>query len=68
MSDEAINFSIFRDAGLAVRSFKTGETIVKEGDPASELLLHSERPRGNLPRRPLASVPSTRTAFSDKCR
>ena len=37
MSDEAINFSIFRDAGLALRSFKTGETIFKEGDPASEL-------------------------------
>ena len=38
MSDEATNFSIFPHAGLALRSFKTGETIFKEGDPASELL------------------------------
>jgi CRP/FNR family transcriptional regulator, cyclic AMP receptor protein len=37
MSDDAINFSIFQNAGLPLRSFKAGDTIFKEGDPATEL-------------------------------
>ena len=36
MSDDAINFNIFVDARLPLRSFKAGETIFKEGDPATE--------------------------------
>ncbi len=37
MSDKAINFSMFQNTGLPLHSFKAGETIFKEGDPATEL-------------------------------
>jgi CRP-like cAMP-binding protein len=37
MSDDAINFSMFQNAGLPLQSFKAGETIFKEDDPATEL-------------------------------
>jgi CRP-like cAMP-binding protein len=36
MSDDAVNFSMFQNAGLPLRSFKVGETIFKEGDPPTE--------------------------------
>ncbi len=36
MSNEAIDFRIFVNAGLPLRSFKAGETIFNEGEPATE--------------------------------
>ena len=35
--DDTVDFSMFRNAGLPSRSFKAGETIFKQGDPAAEL-------------------------------
>lgn len=37
MSNDAIDFDLLVKSGAPVRSFKTGETIFKEGDPATEL-------------------------------
>jgi CRP/FNR family transcriptional regulator, cyclic AMP receptor protein len=37
MSDNDVDFSILIGPGVATRSFKAGETIFKEGDPANEL-------------------------------
>ncbi|MFI5071931.1 MAG: Crp/Fnr family transcriptional regulator [Terriglobales bacterium] len=37
MSNDAIDFGLLVKSGISVRSFKTGETIFKEGDPATEL-------------------------------
>lgn len=37
MSNDAVDFSILVSLGVPVRSFKRGETIFKEGDPATEL-------------------------------
>jgi len=37
MSEDAIDFSVLIGPQVAVRSFKVGETIFKEGDPATEL-------------------------------
>jgi CRP/FNR family transcriptional regulator, cyclic AMP receptor protein len=39
MSDPAVDFGILAGAGAPVRSFKAGETIFKEGDPAEELFV-----------------------------
>ena len=37
MSKDAIDFSVLIGPQVAARSFKVGETIFKEGDPATEL-------------------------------
>jgi CRP/FNR family transcriptional regulator, cyclic AMP receptor protein len=37
MSNDAVDFSILVSLGVPVRSFNAGETIFKEGDPATEL-------------------------------
>ncbi len=37
MSKDAIDFSVLIGPQVAVRSFKLGEAIFKEGDPATEL-------------------------------
>ena len=37
MSNDAMDFSLLVKSGIPVRSFKPGETIFKEGDPANEL-------------------------------
>ena len=37
MSSETVDFSLLAKSGVATRSFKKGETIFNEGDPATEL-------------------------------
>lgn len=37
MSDKNVDFSILVGSEVSTRSFKAGETIFKEGDPANEL-------------------------------
>jgi CRP-like cAMP-binding protein len=37
MSQDAIDFGLIARSDVAIRSFKQGDTIFKEGDPASEL-------------------------------
>jgi CRP/FNR family transcriptional regulator, cyclic AMP receptor protein len=39
MPDTNIDFGILTGAGAPVRSFKAGEVIFKEGDPAEELFI-----------------------------
>jgi CRP-like cAMP-binding protein len=39
MADTAIDFGILAGAGAPVRSFKAGEFIFREGDPAEELFV-----------------------------
>jgi CRP/FNR family cyclic AMP-dependent transcriptional regulator len=37
MADTEVDFSILVGSGIPVRAFRQGETIFREGDPASEL-------------------------------
>jgi CRP-like cAMP-binding protein len=39
MADTAVDFGILAGAGAPVRSFKAGEFIFREGDPAEELFV-----------------------------
>ncbi|MGA9323596.1 MAG: cyclic nucleotide-binding domain-containing protein [Xanthobacteraceae bacterium] len=39
MTDVAVDFGILAGAGAPVRSFKAGETIFRQGDPAEELYI-----------------------------
>jgi CRP-like cAMP-binding protein len=39
MADDPVDFSLLVKAGADTRSFKAGETIFSEGDPASELFV-----------------------------
>jgi CRP/FNR family cyclic AMP-dependent transcriptional regulator len=39
MADLAVDFGILAGAGAPVRSFKAGETIFRQGDPAEELYI-----------------------------
>ena len=39
MADAAVDFGILAGAGAAVRSFKAGDVIFRQGDPAEELFI-----------------------------
>jgi CRP/FNR family transcriptional regulator, cyclic AMP receptor protein len=39
MADAAVDFGILAGAGAPVRSFKAGEVIFRQGDPAEELYI-----------------------------
>ena len=39
MADAAVDFGILAGAGAPVRSFKAGEIIFRQGDPAEELFI-----------------------------
>ena len=39
MADAAVDFAILAGAGAPVRSFKAGEIIFRQGDPAEELYI-----------------------------
>ena len=39
MADTNVDFGILAGAGAPVRSYKAGEVIFREGDPAKELFL-----------------------------
>ena len=39
MADTTIDFGILAGAGAPIRSFKAGEIIFREGDPAEELYI-----------------------------
>ena len=39
MADTAIDFGILAGAGAPARSYKAGEVIFREGDPAKELFI-----------------------------
>jgi CRP/FNR family transcriptional regulator, cyclic AMP receptor protein len=39
MADTAVDFGVLAGAGVPIRSFKAGETIFNEGDPAQELFV-----------------------------
>lgn len=39
MTDKPVDFSILANANAPVRTFKAGEVIFREGDPAEELFV-----------------------------
>jgi CRP-like cAMP-binding protein len=59
MSEDAIDFSVLIGPQVAVRSFKVGETIFKEGDRATELyVIQSGRVGIHLGNRSLGTLES----------
>jgi CRP/FNR family transcriptional regulator, cyclic AMP receptor protein len=58
MADTAVEFGILAGAGAAVRSFKAGDVIFQQGDPADELyIVKSGKVEVRLGNRLLDSLP-----------
>ena len=65
MSNDAVDFSLLSSLEVPARSFKAGETIFKEGDPATELyVIQSGRVEIQLGNRQIDSL-DTNSIFGE---